>query len=223
MKKKLTPILVPLGILAAVVFVVFAIMNPKNDSANNPDTTTKVAVSAAQKEQLKVGNSKGDSASKVVVTEFGDFQCPACGNIEKSLEATVLPQLGGKINFVFKHFPLTQVHKNALSSAYASESAAEQGKFWEMHDVLYAKQDEWSELADPQAKYEAYATQIGLDIAKFKSDMKASAVKARVERDKKLAEDLKLPGTPSFFVNGVYIELNTVEDLSNAIQKALAQ
>lgn len=219
MKKNLTPILVSLGVLAVIVFVVFAIMNPKNDSAS----TNTTALTAQQQAQLKQGDSKGDPQSRVVVTEFGDFQCPACGAFEEELQANVLPQYGSKINFVFKNFPLVNIHKNALSAAKAAQAAGAQGKFWEMHDTLYAKQDEWSELDDPQSKYESYAAAIGLDVSKFKSDMKSSAIASKIDKDSKLAEEIKIPGTPSFFVNGVLVTTNTVSDLTNAIDKALAQ
>lgn len=222
MKKNLTPILVSVGILAFVIFVALALINPKSDApATSSDSTVKL--NSSQQAQLKLGWSKGDANSKVVVTEFGDFQCPACGNTEKSLQATLLPQYGSKINFVFKNFPLVNVHKNALSSTYAAGAAGVQGKFWEMHDKLYAGQDEWSELANPQPKYDEYASAIGLDMAKFKSDMGSAEVKSRVASEKKLAEDINLPGTPSFFVNGVYVDLKTIDDLTNAISKALAQ
>jgi protein-disulfide isomerase len=224
MKKKLSPILVTLGIVGAILFVVFAVMNPSNDSKPGDSTEKpKVVATNSQKEQMKQGNSKGNLDSKVVVTEFGDFQCPACANVEEILKQSLFPKYGDKIKFVFKHLPLTEIHKNALSSSYAAEAAAVQGKFWEMHDLLYAKQAEWSEIADPQPKYEAYASQIGLDVAKFKQDMKSKDVKAIVEKDKKLGEDLKIPGTPSFFVNGEFVELNAITDLTNAIEKALAQ
>ncbi len=223
MKKNLTPILVAIGILAAIVFVVFAVMNPSNDSSSETKTDQAKQPSAAQLAQLKQGHQKGDPNSKVTVTEFGDFQCPACSSVEKELQASVFPQFGSKINFVFKHFPLVDIHKNAMSSAYAAEAAAVQGKFWEMHDKLYAQQAEWSELSDPQPKYEAYARQLGLDVTKFKSDMKSKDVKARVEKDKKLAAELSLPGTPTFFVNGKIVEANSTQDITNAIQSALAQ
>lgn len=224
MKKNLTPILVSLGILVSILFVVFALMKPSTDSPDAPDKADSVNPTAAQQQQIKTGsNSKGDASSKVVVTEFGDFQCPACGAFEKELQATILPQYGAKINFIFKHFPLTQIHKNALTAAYASEAAANQGKFWEMHDKLYVGQDEWSELSDPQPKYDAYAGAIGLNVGKFKADMKSSSVKARVDTDKKLADKLKLPGTPSFFVNGVFVSTNTTADLTAAITNALGK
>ncbi len=223
MKKNLTPILVALGILAAIVFVVFAVMNPGNDSSPEARTEKTKQPNAAQLAQLKQGQQKGDPKSKVIVTEFGDFQCPACSSVEKELQTGVFPQYGSKINFVFKHFPLVDIHKNALSSAYASEAAGLQGKFWEMHDKLYAQQAEWSEIDDPQPKYEAYARGLGLDITKFKNDMKSNDVKARVEKDKKLAGELGLPGTPTFFVNGKIVEANSTQDITNAIQSALAQ
>lgn len=223
MKKNLTPILVALGILAAIVFVVFAVMNPGNDSSPEAKTEKTKQPNAAQLAQLKQGQQKGDPNSKVTVIEFGDFQCPACSSVEKELQTGVFPQYGSKINFVFKHFPLVDIHKNAMSSAYAAEAAGVQGKFWQMHDKLYAQQTEWSEVSDPQPKYEAYARDLGLDVTKFKNDMKSKDVKARVEKDKKLAGELGLPGTPTFFVNGKIVEANSTQDITNAIQSALAQ
>ncbi len=224
MKKNLTPILVALGILAVIVFVVFALTRPTSETSQNSDSPTSVNPTAEQQKQIVSGaNRKGPANAKVVVTEFGDFQCPACGEFEKELNASILPKYGNSINFVFKHLPLSQIHNNALSAAYASEAAANQGKFWEMHDKLYATQTEWSELSDPQPKYDSFAAAIGLNVSKFKADMNTSAVKARVSADNKLADTLKLPGTPSFFVNGVFVTANTVTELSNAIDKALAQ
>ncbi len=224
MKKNLSPILATVAIVGVILFVVFAVLNPKNDSSpSDKSDKAKVVANDQQKAQMEQGNSKGNLNSKVVVTEFGDFQCPACQTIEESLNASFFPKYGDKVKFVFKHFPLTQIHKNALSSAYAAEAAALQGKFWEMHDLLYKNQDAWSELSNPQPKYNEYAAQIGLDVTKFKNDVAASAVKSVVNTDKKLGEDLKLPGTPSFFVNGNYIELTSLTDLTNAVDQALAQ
>lgn len=224
MKNKLSPIIATVAILGAILFVVFAVMNPNNDSSPAEKTDSqRVVANDKQKEQLSQGNSKGKLDSPVVITEFGDFQCPACANVEETLQKEFFPKYSDKVKFVFKHLPLVQIHKNALSSAYAAEAAAKQGKFWEMHDLLYQKQKEWSELSDPQGKYETYASQIGLNLETFKKDMKSSAVKNTVEDDKSLAEDLKLPGTPTFFVNGVYVELNAITDLTNAVEKALAQ
>ena len=106
-----------------------------------------------------------------------------------------------QISFTYRHFPLPQ-HKNALPAAYASEAAGKQGKFWEMADMLFKNQDEWSESVTAQIIFEGYAKKIGLNIDQYKADVKSDAVKAKVERDLKSAKLSRVDHTPTFFING---------------------
>jgi protein-disulfide isomerase len=106
-----------------------------------------------------------------------------------------------RISFTYRHFPLPQ-HKNALSAAYASEAAGNQGKFWEMADLLFKNQDEWSESADAQTIFEGYAQKLGLNMAQYKTDVKSDVVKARVERSRKSGQLSAIDHTPTFFLNG---------------------
>ncbi len=145
-------------------------------------------------------NTKGAISPKLTFVEYSDFQCPACGAVYPMLEE-MFAEYKDRISFTYRHFPLPQ-HKNALSAAYASEAAGKQGKFWEMADMLFKDQSEWSESVTAQIIFEGYAQKLGLDIAQYKTDAKSDAVKAKVERDQKSGKLSNIDHTPTFFING---------------------
>lgn len=146
----------------------------------------------------------------VTVVEFSDFQCPACASIQAPLKQ-VLSKFEGKVSLVYRHFPLTSIHKNAVVAAAASEAAHNQGKFWEYGDILFAKQAEWGELSDPTEKFVQYAIDLGLSTDTFNQDIKSEAVKERVNTDMIYANRHALSGTPTFFVNGVKTDFANLE------------
>jgi len=137
----------------------------------------------------------GSDEAPVTVVVFADFQCPHCKLEAPKIRKTV-EQFRGRAKLVFKHFPLMG-HPRAKQAAIATEAALEQGKFWEMHDIVFANQDE---LED--ADILSYASRIGLDMAKFKAHYNARKGKAVVEADKKHGEEAGVDGTPAVFVNG---------------------
>lgn len=218
MKKKL-PTIIIIGLIAIVVgFIIYAMLKPDSQSSNNG--RTKVAADVAK---LSVGNFQGPADAKVTLTEFGDYQCPACGKFFPILKDNILPQYDGKVKFVFLNYPLP-IHQNAVPAAQAAEAAALQGKFWQMHDLLYEKQDEWVKLGNPQSKFESYAKDLGLNIDQFKQDYKSQKVKDTINSQASLGDAFNIPGTPTFFVNGVQVDTSTGQDAINkAIDKALAQ
>jgi len=147
---------------------------------------------------------------EVVVTEFSDLQCPACSGSQAPL-MEILDQYQGQVKLVFRHFPLTSIHKNAMAAAIFSEAVSEQGKFWEIEDLLYKRQGEWSELAEPESKLLEYGAELGLDLEKLKSDLKRDDLKQIVLNDNTDAIRYKIQGTPTFFVNGERVELQGLE------------
>jgi protein-disulfide isomerase len=140
----------------------------------------------------------GPPNAAVTLVEFSDFQCPFCGRVTATLDQ-VEKVYGDKVRIVFKHLPL-RMHSKAPKAHAASEAANRQGKFWEMHDLIFSNQRELSE-----AKYIQYATQIGLDVDRFKKDMASASVKAKVDADAAEAGKLGVTGTPGFFVNGFFL------------------
>jgi predicted DsbA family dithiol-disulfide isomerase len=142
------------------------------------------------------GPVRGPASAPVTIVEFGDFQCPYCKRVESSLHA-VLEQYPRKVRVVFRNLPLTQIHSYAGGAAEAAVCADRQGKFWEMHDAMYADQ---SALTAEGLK--DTAKRLGLDLGKFSSCLAGHAPAAVLDADVKAAQALGLSGTPYFFING---------------------
>jgi protein-disulfide isomerase len=148
---------------------------------------------------------RGNLTGPVTLVEFGDLQCPACGAYEPIVRQ-VTSDNAGVLKVVFKHFPLTQIHQNALLAAKAAEAASIQGKFWEMHDMMYDHQADWAGTLAARDTFLAYAKTLGLDVAKFTTDMASQAVEDKVVAEYKEGTTLGVQGTPTFFVNGKKID-----------------
>jgi protein-disulfide isomerase len=126
------------------------------------------------------------------------------------------------LKFSFRHFPLTQIHKNALLAAKASEAAGVQGKFWEMHDMLYDKQDEWGEALNAREFIMMYATALKLDTKKFAADLESKAIEEKILAEFKEGVSLGVQGTPTFYINGKKVENNprNLADFNALIREA---
>ena len=191
-----------LGLIILITIIAgVASSNAKPSTTNNFVSTQTSAITAAD-------HSHGASTSQINFIEYGDFQCPACGAYEPLVQQ-LFAQYGSKVQFVFRNFPLIQVHKNAMIAAQAAEAANLQGKYWEMHDLLYSKQKDLSETpnASVVANYfDKYAQTLGLNVAKFNTDINSDAVKARIESDVTLANAAQVNHTPTFFINLAQIQ-----------------
>ena len=143
----------------------------------------------------------GSEGAPVLLEEFGDYQCPPCGQVYPEVEA-IMGEYGDRVRFVFRHNPLTRIHPHALLAAHAAEAAGLQGKFWEMHRALYENQRDWSRATDPRAAFESYARRIGIDADRFRRDVGGAEADARVVADHRRAHSLKVESTPTFFLNG---------------------
>src|SRR3989344_1945635 len=159
---------------------------------------------------------KGPAEAKATLVEYGDFQCPACAAYHDLVDQLIL-ELGDQMRFVYRHFPLTSIHANAQGAALASEAAGAQVKFWEMYDLLYTKQGEWSDLADPMPKFKEFATALELDLAIFETDAKASASADKVARQVVSANQLRVDSTPTFYLNGARVSPRNYEEFKGLI------
>jgi protein-disulfide isomerase len=173
--------------------------------------TTSSTVAGEQIVVSATDHVRGAKDGKVTLVEFGDFQCPACGAFEPVVRQ-VLADNKDTLKIVYKHFPLTQIHRNALPAAKATEAASLQGKFWEMHDILYDKQEEWSGALNSRDYFLTYATTIGLDTKKFLADYDNPSVEEKILAEFREGVKLGIQGTPTFFVNGKQLE--NVRDLA---------
>ncbi len=141
--------------------------------------------------------------AKVQIVEFGDYQCPACAAAHPAIKKIAEEYKDNpNVTFVFRHFPLS-IHPNARISAQSAEAAGSQGKFWEMHDMIYENQDEWSDVKSPIDIFVGYAEKLGLDTDKFRSEVKNNQYSAIVSADYKDGDELGVNSTPTFFINGV--------------------
>ena len=141
---------------------------------------------------------KGRDGAKAVIVEFSDFQCPFCARVLPTMKQ-IQEEYGDKVRIVFKHLPL-RMHSKAPAAHSAAEAAHRQGKFWEMHDRIFANQSSMS-----PDKYTEYAREIGLDMERFEKDVALAAVKKRVDGDAAEAARLGVTGTPAFFINGRFL------------------
>jgi protein-disulfide isomerase len=158
----------------------------------------------------------GPETAAVTIVEFSDFQCPFCKRVGPTLKK-IKDEYGDQVRIAFKHQPL-DIHPKAPAAHAAAEAAHRQGKFWEMHDLIFENQREMS----PE-KYVEYATQLGLDVERFKIDVASDEIKARISEDKLAAAKLSASGTPTFYINGLLLSgAKPFEAFKVVIDKELA-
>ena len=139
---------------------------------------------------------QGDENAPITLVEFGDYQCPYCGAAYPEIKR-LQNSLGNNLRFVFRNFPLTQAHPYALIAAEAAEAAAQQDKFWEMHDIIFENQDD---LAPEQLA--AWAEQAALNVEEFATAIRSEVVSSRIKKDRASGIHSGVNGTPTLFING---------------------
>jgi len=163
-------------------------------------------------------HAAGPSHAALTMVEYGDYQCPACGAaypVVKALQETFPKDL----RLIFRNLPLTQSHPYALAAAETAEAAALQGKFWEMHDLLYERQ----ELLEPGI-LASWAQEVGLDLAEFKSALEDGEIVKRIKEDRMSGIKSGANGTPTFFINGVrYDGMTDYELMRTAMERLIAR
>jgi protein-disulfide isomerase len=178
-----------------------------------------------QAKQLNVNDHiKWAPERKNILVEYSDLQCPSCKNahdILKTFEASGSADfdITKKITFVFRYFPLYQIHDKAYLSAYAAEAAGIQGKFWEMSDLLFTNQQTWSTSGDPLKEYFIkYAEDLKLDVAQFSKDISSNKVKDRINQNLLEAGQMGIDSTPTFFLNGKKVEVSSFDELKTLLK-----
>lgn len=193
-------------IIGIVVLIIFVFILAKVNYKNAEKTTESTNVSQTAALEIKANDwAVGPVDAKVTIVEYLDFECEACGAYYP-IVSQLKKEYKDSMRFVVRYFPLPG-HGNSKTAAYAVEAAGKQGKFWEMHDILFAKQAEWGEQkVANQQQFEKYAIEAGVNIEQWKIDVKSDEVMKRVDDSYKEAVSLNLQGTPSFFLNGKKIE-----------------
>jgi protein-disulfide isomerase len=163
-------------------------------------TNSHKAVAPSDTKGTLTSHVQGPSSTGVKLVEYGDYQCPACGQYYAPVKQ-VVEKYQGKVSFQFRNFPLFQIHPNAISGARAAEAADLQGKYWQMHDTLYENQQLWSSQSDPTPAFDSYAKSLSLNLTKFKTDYKSKLVNDRIQADIKEGTRLDIQSTPTFFLD----------------------
>lgn len=182
----------------------------------------KTDVSGVNSKEIQLGSAAsgdiadqvyGNKSSEVVLVEYGDFQCPGCGSLHPRVK-TVMEEYKDKVAFVFRNFPLSSIHPNALSAAAAAEAAGLQGKYWEMHNKLFESQSAWSDLsADKRTDiFVSYAKSLGLNETTFREDLGSENVALKIRFDQALGKSQGANSTPTLFLNGELLSQEAYAD-----------
>lgn len=221
--KNFLPVIIFLGVVIIVGILIFFISDNKSSSMASTNTPAQTQTEQPKGNSDPIDNidqkwSKGNPKAKVQITEFSDFQCPYCSKGATTM-ATIFEKYKDQINITFSNFPLTSIHPYALPAARAAEAAGYQGKFWEMHDLLFANQ---SNLTN--SDLESYAKKLDLDMTKFDNYFNNTNIADKIARQQASAtateyDELtldaskkvtvkgkaKIEGTPAFLINGKLI------------------
>ncbi len=188
------------------VLILFGIVFFSSKSVSNKSSKETKKIDTKE----LVGESphiKGDlEKAKVIIVEFGDFQCPACKAIQPVVKQ-INEEFPNEVAFVYRHFPLISIHKYAFDAAVAAEAAALQNRFFDYHDLLYENQKENDEPLKKE-DFMSFAKELGLNEDQFAQDLESENLKNRVQTDLNYARSLGLRGTPTFFVNGEQVPNN---------------
>jgi protein-disulfide isomerase len=202
---KTKPVLFIIG--AIVVAGILAVYLSRQETTAEPKDN--IAATGA-------GRIRGAADAPVTLTEYADYQCPTCA-LYHPITMELLSRYHGKLKLEFHHFPLIQNHPNAMPAALAAEAAGDQGKFWEMNDLIFEHQNDWTRSPNAEAIFLQYALQLGLDSNRFMQSLRSPETQQRILADVSRGNNI-VRGTPTFAINGQVIpDLPNLEGLSDLI------
>jgi protein-disulfide isomerase len=199
--------------IAAIIFGVSRLAQEKTEvGVLSSDVAT-----VTERDQVK-----GQPLARTTLIEYSDLQCPACRAYYPVVKK-LADDFRGKIRIVYRHYPLTKLHRNAYMAALAAEAAAKQGKFWEMHDLLFERQEQWSGSSDVKKVFIEYAKEMGLNAEQFAKDIDSSDVSSKVDTDIASGNKGQVKATPTFFLNGTQLSTpNSYDNFKKIIEQELA-
>lgn len=206
-----------ISVISIVGFM--ALVYIASDRPTASETVHKQAQVVEKDDQMKWATDK-----KILLVEYSDLQCPACASfheIIKAIEADKKSPITKKVTFVYRHFPLERIHKNARAASLAAEAAANQKAFYAMSALMFENQATWQDSNDPMKIFTEFAKQLKLDTTKFVADAKSSAVADRVNADIVTANAIGVDSTPSFYLNGKRMQINSLEDFKSQLTAAI--
>ena len=232
MRRKLPIIIIVVALLAALGGGALLMRSsdtstPRPNLAQLPPTVTTSTPGAARPVASNIPpivHLRGRADAPVLIEEYGDFQCPPCGMFHPVLKR-IEQEYETQVRVAFHHFPIRTQHKHAVEAARAAEAAGLQGKFWQMHDLLFEKQNEWKDAASARPIFLNYARTLGLNLEKFVQDIDSAHISTRVMKDEQQGAARGVKGTPTVFLNGremSFEESTNYATLRAAIERELA-
>src|SRR5262245_46888016 len=196
--KKYLPFAIIIVVLAGAVGGAYMLLKDRSSANGNSNSTFANTLPGAGASPAANQASQGSAglkrpnvkvSSPVILEEYGDYQCPPCGQLYPELKQ-IEKEYGNQVQIIFHHFPLMRMHKNALIAARAAEAARNQNKFWEMHDLLYRNQKQWSESDDAQTIFLSYARQLNLNADQFTRDLSSNLIDQKISADMQRGESI---------------------------------
>lgn len=208
-------LVISIGAAALALGLGLFLFSPEIDNVQVGD------VKADARELIKEAAFKaGNSEAPIKIVEFGDYQCPACRAADPEVRSLLNSDYASKFEYGFVHFPLTGIHPNARASAQAVEAAGKQGKYWEMAELVFTRQDNWSTSSSPESYFETLASELGLNVDQWKDDLDALDSRARIEKGMALGQAIGVSSTPTFFINDQKLSgVTTVDEWKELIDK----
>ena len=195
------------GVITVLIGGLWFLVSTVNNSPSPSNPIEMVNLPPVSKDDFAKGpesDKTGSESARVTLIEYGDFQCPACAAYFP-LVKQISEEFNKDLRIVHRFFPLTNIHKNAMLAAQTAFAAGLQGKFWEMHDKLYANQTSWSDI-NPRETFIGYAKDLKLDLDQFKKDLDEDSTKQFIESEMNKATSIGINSTPTFFVNNLRIQ-----------------
>lgn len=198
------------GILGALVYT------SQSSRLDVSEVNTNQVLAGSESSGNIADHVRGNTDSGNLLVEYGDFQCPGCAAAYPHVE-TVVEQYKDKMAYVYRNFPLSSMHPNALAASTAAEAAGMQDKFWDMYNYLFTNQQDWinATASDRQNLFTKYASQLSLDTDKFTADYESEAVQKKIDFDLAVGGKDRVTGTPTFIFNGEPVPAETSNALIN--------
>lgn len=214
------------GIISAAIFggIIWSSMQHRLDVSDINHQQAMNVLPAEERNGNIADHVRGNPKASVVVIEYGDFQCGPCKSVHPEFW-TLSDKYRDHLAFIYRNFPIATAHPHARAAAAAAEAAGLQGKYWEMHHLLYERQEEWSaaQAQDRSNLFAGYAKQLGLNESQFTADVAKPEITKKINFDGALARAGSVSATPTVFVNGEMVKLTDTSSITNAVEAALKQ
>lgn len=211
------------GIIIAIIIgavIALLVFGGTSEAPSNNESEGDV-LAITESDHVKNNNREG----QVTIIEYADFQCPACAQYYPIVEQVLSQYQDDQVTFAFRHFPLVNIHPNAMVAHRAAEAAGEQDKFFEMYDLLFQRQTQWSEASNAQEVIDGYAQELELDMDRYSATFNSSDTLSFINSQLDAGQSIGVASTPTFFVDGEQLEQNprSVEEFTALIDQALAE